>query len=102
MKVEKYCLIHSLSNWSIKYLDRTHQSEGCGLNEGSLGEGAVLSGRFRGDSLPDEGLHHAVVVQVVEVGVCVDVAQRQAVQLCIGQRVNNMRLQVVLALRIQQ
>lgn len=77
----------------------THQSQGVGLKEGGLGERAVWTRRFWRDSLPDECIHNAAVIQIVEIRIGVDVAKGKTVELGVGQGVHYVRLQVKLALR---
>ena len=75
-----------------------HHFEGRGLDEDGLCEGAVR-GLGDEDSLPGEDLDDAPVVEVVVVGVGVEVRQRQAVQLRVRQAVHDVRLQVLDALK---
>ena len=70
----------------------THHFQRVRLDENGLRERAIRRLRHE-DALPGQGLDNPPVVEVVEVGVIVQVAQSHAVQLCIGQRVHNVRLQ---------
>ena len=77
-----------------------HHFERRGLDEDGLGERAV-SGLGDEDALPGEHLDDAPVVQVVVVGVGVQVRQRQAVQLRVRQAVHDVRLEVLDALIVK-
>ena len=69
-----------------------------GLDEDGLCERAVCW-LCDEDALPGEHLDDAPVVEVVVVGVGVEVAQRQAVQLGVRQAVHDVRLEVLDALK---
>ena len=72
----------------------SYHFQGRRLYEDRLGERAV--GRLRDkDSLSGQGLDDPPVVEVVEVGVLVEVGQGHAVQLSVGQRMHNVRLEVI-------
>lgn len=71
-----------------------HHLERRRLDEHGLGERAVRWLRHV-DALPGQRLDDAPVVEVVEVGVGVEVRQRQAVQLGVRKAVYDVRLQTL-------
>lgn len=63
------------------------------MNEDSLCQSFV-----RVDSLVIECPEDAPMIEVVIVGICVDIGQGHTVQLCIGEGVNQLRLEMLLIL----
>ena len=95
------CSLFHVRHTDCKHREYPYHFEGSGLDEDGLCEGAVR-GLGDEDALPGEDLDDAPVVEVVVVGVGVEVRQRQAVQLRVRQAVHDVRLQVLDALKGQR
>ena len=71
-------------------ISKSYHFQGRCLNEHSFREGAVWR-LGHTDALPGQGLDDTPMVEVMKVGVRIQNWQGQAVELCVGQRPNNVR-----------
>lgn len=89
-KIIQQTLPSEANNYRIykKILLWAHHFNRCDLDEYRLCEGHV--GRFSHiNTLPGQGLDDVPVAEVVEVGITIDVGQRRAVEVSVGQPVHN-------------